>query len=158
MPPRILKSFETKCSSPLLLNDFRIDITILEKRKTIPPLQENPDRFYKQAWLTHLKYVAPKIVTPDDELLVVGASLGTRKKQAVFLSDLTDVVQQVTPTATYRVAFWPASCDPCLQVADYCCWAVQREWERGDNRSYDLIKDKIVTEFDAFAQSKRIYY
>jgi len=144
--------------SVIASHNFRIDVTILEKSKTVPYLQDRPDRFYKQAWHIHLKYIAPQIVTLDDELLVVGASLGTRKRRAAFLSDLNDVVAQATPTAIYRVAFWPASCDPCLQVADYCCWAIQRKWERGDSRSYNLIRNKIVTEFDVFALSKKNYY
>ncbi len=58
----------------------------------------------------------------------------------------------------HRVAFWPAESDPCLQVADYCVGAIQRKWERGDHRSYDLIKDKIETEFDAWAVGTRHYY
>jgi hypothetical protein len=30
----------------------------------------------------------------------------------------------------------PHMSDPCLQVADYCTWAIQRKWERGDERSH----------------------
>jgi hypothetical protein len=43
---------------------------------------------------------------------------------------------------------WPSASDPCLWVADYCTWAIQRKWERGDTRSDDLIKDRIRSEFD----------
>ena len=48
--------------------------------------------------------------------------------------------------------------DPCLQIADYCCWAIQRKWESGDDRSYVLIKDKIQSDFNAFARGKTVYY
>jgi hypothetical protein len=84
--------------------------------------------------------------------------LGTKKKRAGFHSAVDDVVSQVSPCASHRVAFWPAESDPCLQVADYCIWAIQRKWERDDNRSYDLIKDKVASEFDAWKVGTNHYY
>jgi hypothetical protein len=45
-----------------------------------------------------------------------------------------------------KVAYWPAPSDPCLQVTDYCCWAIQRKWERKDDRSFDLIRHFIAKE------------
>lgn len=44
------------------------------------------------------------------------------------------------------------------QIADYCSWAIQRKWESGDQRSYDLIRDKIRSEFDAFSTGSMYYY
>lgn len=57
-----------------------------------------------------------------------------------------------------RRAFWPAASDPCLQVADYCSWALQRKWEVADLRSYNLIAPKVQSEFDLFAAGKTTYY
>jgi hypothetical protein len=74
-----------------------------------------------------------------DEVFVVASSLGTKKKRGTFHEAVDDVVAQVSPCASHRVAFWPAASDPCLQVVDYCVWAIQRKWERDDRRSYDLI-------------------
>ncbi len=119
--------------------DFRIDATILEKRKARPHLAQDEVRFYKTAWFLHFKYVAPRIVRAGDELLIIAASLGTRTKRAVFHQAIQDVVSQVTPSTQFRTAAWSAASDPCLWVADYCCWAIQRKWERGDDRSYALI-------------------
>lgn len=67
-------------------------------------------------------------------------------------------VFQVSPVASYRVAFWPAETDPCLQVADYCTWALQRKWERGDERSYELIRAKIRSEYDVWKTGTTYYY
>ena len=58
----------------------------------------------------------------------------------------------------WEVAFWPSNSDPCLQIADYCTWAIQRKWEKNDSRSYDLIKDKIVSEYDIFRFGSTYYY
>jgi hypothetical protein len=79
--------------------------------------------------------VAPRIAKSLDELFVVASSLQIkRKKQAIHWA-VKDVVQQVSPTAIFHTAFWSAVSDPCLQVADYGTWAIQRKYETGDCRS-----------------------
>jgi hypothetical protein len=70
---------------------------------------------------------------------------------------LTDVVRQTT-RCRCQLAQWPAESDPCLQIADYCTWAIQRARERADPRSYVLIEDKIASEFEPFARSTKLYY
>lgn len=137
---------------------IRVDATILEKRKTIPERQEMK-KFYKLAWYLHARHVIPRCCTRDDDLLVVAASIGTHKEQVIIGGTVKDVVKQCgRSTDNTRVSYWPALSDPCLQVADYCCWAIQRKWEREDERSYVLIKDLIATEEDIFAISPRTYY
>ena len=50
-------------------HDFRVDATILEKRKTRPHLASSDERFYKMAWFLHFRYVAKEIVeSANDEL------------------------------------------------------------------------------------------
>lgn len=92
----------------------------------------------------------PRVAGPDDEVLVVGAALATSKKYTLLHNAITDVVTQVSPTTNVRTTYWSAASDPCLQVADYCCWAIQRKWEQDDDRSYVLIRDKIRSEDRAF--------
>jgi hypothetical protein len=60
--------------------DFRVDATILEKRKAQPHLSADEGRFYQMAWWLHFKYVAPQMVNAGDRLLVTAASLGARRK------------------------------------------------------------------------------
>jgi hypothetical protein len=138
--------------------DFRVDATIYDKAKLYPRIRSDLDGFYKLAWFEHFKYVAPRIKWMGDELLVVAASIGTRKKQAALHAAVEDVVDQVAPFREYRTAFWAASSDPCLWVADFCCWAIYRKWERSDVRSYDLIKARISSEYDMFRNSATTYY
>ena len=76
----------------------------------------------------------------------------------IFHTAVDDVVRQVAPCSRHRVAFWPAASDPCLQVADYCTWAVQRKWEREDRRSYELIEPKIATDYDVWAIGPTHHY
>lgn len=87
--------------------------------------------------------------------MVTAAAVANEKKRRQGLYHaVQDVVAQVSPTTTFRTAYWQAASDPCLQIADYCSWAIQRKWERGDERSYVLIKDKIQSEFQFFRGEK----
>jgi hypothetical protein len=138
---------------------FRIDATIFEKPKAQPHLRVTDERFYKYAWYLHFKHVAPEVLSKGDEVLIVGASLGTAKRRAVFRGAIEDVASQVLPRGVRaRVASWGASADPCLQAADYCCWAIQRKWERGDPRSHVLIAPQVRTEFDVWEIGRTFYY
>jgi hypothetical protein len=139
-------------------HSFRVDATILEKAKANPHTRSSEERFYKLAWWLHMKHVAPRVVRAHDELFVVGASLGVKKKRAVMHEAVKDVIQRVSPTSTFRTASWNAHSEPCLQVADYCCWAISRKWEQGDDRSYALIQNKIGSEFDVFRSGRTLYY
>lgn len=125
---------------------IRIDATALEKRKAEPHLHDE-QKLYKMGWFLHFKHVAPLIATPQDRLLVVAASLGTKKTRELFRAEVEDVVRQVSP-ARHRVGFWAADSDPCIQVADYCCWAIQRFWERGDRSYLDLLDSKVTSNKD----------
>ena len=137
---------------------FRIDATVLEKGKASPRIRAREETFYKYAWFYHMKHVAPRVASKSDDLVVIAASIGTKRKEKNFRYSIQDVMEQTSPTRSMRVNMWPAAIDPCLQVADYCCWAIQRKWESGDCRSYDLIKNKIWSEYDLFARGITWYY
>jgi len=152
------KPMRDKVFAAIATSPMRIDAVILEKSKAYPSVRVSDERFYKTAWYQHMKYVAPKIAVSTDDLLVVSASIGSNAKKRAFHAAVTDVIRQVSPTAKARVASWSAASDPCLQVADYCAWAIQRKWEAGDRQGYDLIKCFVQTEFDLFASGTRKFY
>lgn len=131
--------------------DIGIYATIFEKRKTVPRRQQMMP-FYKLTWYHHAKNTIPDLVADDEELHVIAASIGTKKTQISVASAIKDVVHQCgRRNDTTRVSHWPASVDPCLQVADYCCWAIQRKWERNDDRSYKLVKHLVQWEKDMWS-------
>lgn len=128
---------------------FRVDATVFDKAK-VDEHRRDEEHFYGLAWSIHMQQVVARVAGPDDELMVVGASLGTRRRQAALAAIVHPVVHQAASCRVVRVGYWPAATDPCLQVADYCCWAVHRKWERGDTRSHALIGEKIGVEIDVF--------
>jgi len=151
--PKIRKRvFSVIAGAPL-----RYDVTILDKRKTYGYVREDAVYFYKLAWHLHFKYVAPQIVSSNDELLVVASSLQINRKRKVVYDAVQDVVAQASPAVTFHTAFAPTMSDPCLQAADYLAWAVQRKYEAGDTGSYDLVRHLVRTEFQPYLRGKLQY-
>lgn len=138
--------------------NFRVDSTLLEKAKAQPQTRQTPDRFYKYAWYYHFKHVGPRLLRDKTELMITAAALGTKKGQAVYTAAVNEILQQTVQRQQWRTFFPRAVADPCLQVADYCAWAIQRKWEKGDTRWYEMIEDKIETEFDLWRNGTTLYY
>jgi hypothetical protein len=143
-------------------HDLRFDATILDKRKAYPYTYSDPLYFYKLAWYLHFKDLAPAIADAKDELLVVASSLQIKRKKktskAAIHKAVTEVVNQVSPTVICHCAFTPAKTDPCLQVADYMTWAVQRKFEMSDERSYDLIKNQVSSIYQPFIRGTKHFF
>lgn len=140
-------------------SDLRYDVTILDKRKTISKYRRAPIQFYKLAWYLHLKYVASEIAGLDDELFVAASALSISRKKKAVREAIENVVVQVAPSLRVVTAFQPTASDPCLQIADYCTWAMQRKYEQfRDDRSYELIRHLIHSEFQPFSTTKELKY
>jgi hypothetical protein len=110
----------------IVQSGVRVDATVLDKTKTQDHLRADPLRLYKEAWYLHFKYVAPRVCGSLDELFVVTSSLQIKRKKQAIDEAVRDVVQQVSPTAVFHTAFWPAISDPCLQVA---AMAAREDWQ-----------------------------
>lgn len=139
-------------------HDFRVDATILEKRKAHPRIRPTPAFFYGFAWYYHLTGLAPALASDADEILVVAASIGTNDMRSDFESAVNSIASAITPTANMTATMWQAASNPMVQVADYCAWAIRRKWERNDARSYALIEHRIESEFDVFRGGSTTYY
>jgi len=138
--------------------DFQVHATIMEKSKAQPQTRVSEDRFYQYGWLYHLRYSGKLYRKHHPEIHVTAATIGVKKKRITFEDAVRDVCKQTMSSKQWRTSFWPSQADPCLQMADYCTWAIQRKWETGCTRSYDLIKDKIVYEYDLWERGKTHYY
>lgn len=142
----------------LALQNFRIDITLLEKSKAHPETRETQEKFYKYDWNCHFAHVGAELIAGKDEISITAAALGTKKGQAVYTAAVNDVVQQTIKRQQWATFFPRAVAEPCLQVADYCAWAVQRKWERGETKWYERISAKIHTEYDVWGSETHRFY
>lgn len=138
---------------------LRIDATIVEKRKTQDHLRVDQLRFYKQTALLHYKYVVPMLTSVGDQLFVSVSSLTiTRKKKRAVQDAIHDVIAQCAHGRRFVTTFVKNETDPCLQLADYAAWAIQRKYESGDTRYYDRIAHRVTTEFQPFRNGPTKYY
>ena len=135
-----------------------VQATIMEKRKADPCIRESQARFYTYAWHHHFFTGMQKIVTCYPELQVTAASIGFKKERIIFKKALAATMQHTILGKVWAADVFPSGTDPCLQLADYCAWAIQRKWERDDTRSYDLIKGYITYESDIWADNTRYFY
>ena len=139
-------------------HDFRIDATLLEKSKAQPQTRRDEHTFYQYAWYYHFKHVGRQIIKSNEKLLITAAALGQKKTKASFKLAINNTIQQLTARENWEVSFMDSAKDPMLWAADYCAWAIQRRWESGDERSYKIIKPKVVSEYDLWATGQKHYY
>lgn len=139
-------------------HNFQIQTTIMEKCKAQPQTRTSDTRFYKYGWYYHFFHGMQNIVRPYPELHVTAASIGVRKERQTFKGAISDVMSQTIQGKIWSADVFPAGTDPCLQVADYCAWAIMRKWERNDFQSYDIIKDRITYEYDLWSHGAATYY
>lgn len=142
-------------------HDFEIYAQILEKSKAQRQIRESQHRFYKRAWYYLFRHTMRRIIPRlDDQLMVTTASIGVKKGQADFSDAIRDVLEQTQKidAGSWRASFCSSASDPLLQAADYCTWAIQRKWERGDERAYDRVRQKIKYEFDLWGRGDKHYY
>ena len=137
---------------------FAFQATICEKSKAQPQVRVSKDRFYKYPWFYHFKHGLSRHLQGEDRLLVTAASIGTKKERETYTNALKDVVGQSASHIDWTVDFRPALADPLLQVADYCAWAVQRKWERGDERPIYPLRSKLSYEYELWRRGTTHYY
>jgi hypothetical protein len=138
--------------------DFRADVTLLDKPKADPQTRSTKESFYKYAWYHHLREVAPALLNGKTEAFICAASVGTNKGQAVYTAAVNDVLQQLIQRQQWKTCFPRAVAEPCLQIADYCAWAVQRKFERGDDKWFKMIEPKFSTVSDLWETITQEHY
>ena len=142
----------------IMQHKFLIHATIMEKSKAQPQVRSSRARFYQYSWYYQFKHGVIPSIFPGSDVLITAASLGNKKERNSFINGIKDVMNQTIRGGKWHTDFCPANADPCLQVADYCAWAIQRKWEGKDERSYDIIKKKLVYEYELFKSGDKHYY
>lgn len=141
------------------IDDKVIDALVVEKRKTGPALQD-PKRFYPEMLGYLLTYVLKYTdLLHVSEVIIVTDTLPLKKKrQAIEKTIKTTLKTKLPKGVVYRLLHHASKSCFGLQIADYCSWAIFRKWQKGDSRSYDLIKHGIRSEFDIFRTGTTHYY
>ena len=140
------------------LDGVRLDSLIVEKCKVNPTLRPE-EKFYPRMLGYLLRYVLNGYrLDQYREVLVFTDQIPVKKKRSAIEKAVKVTLAGMLPTtARYRVLHHDSKSNMDLQIADYCNWAVYRKWSTQDERSYQLIRPAIASEFD-FCQKGTTYY
>lgn len=141
------------------IGSLRIDSLVVEKSKTGPALRDE-QRFYPQMLGYLLRYLLNDHLLQDvEEVVVITDNIPVKRKEKAIEKAVKQTLAEMLPDQIkYRILHHASKSSFGLQVADYCNWAIYRKWERGDARSYDLIKTRVKSEFEIFRTGKKKYY
>lgn len=121
----------------------RFDFTYLYKKNAQPHVRAAGEmRLYKMAWFLHFKYIATRISNAGDTLIIVVATLGTKRRQMEAEYALKDVCSQMN--RKFVLCVWDASTSWGIQVADYGLWASQRNLEGRNGTWYQDYVEPIT--------------
>lgn len=137
------------------LEEIRIDCLIVEKARVYPTWREGLS-LYSRA----LDYLLRRALREESdagvkEVIVITDALPVnRKRRTAEKSIQRAVAENQIPGMTYRILHHKSRSHYGLQVADYCCWAIFRKWQKGQSTWYDRLKPAIRNEFVPFGEGK----
>ena len=158
-----LISFHAKDDSPevkqavyktILDMDFSAELVVARKIKGIfnYKYQSSESKFYDD--LISKLFENKLHISQTNEIYF--AVRGSRLRQQPLENAIEKAVKQFetkwNTKITSEIKIYPQrpSGEPCLQIADYINWAVQRAFVKGDMRFYKFIEDKVSYLVDIF--------
>ncbi|MCH7471460.1 DUF3800 domain-containing protein [bacterium] len=141
------------------VSSFRIDSIIIEKRMA-HPLVRRDERFYPEHLGTLLKYVISgwHFHQAVPETIVITDRLPHERKRRAVEKAIKTVLKHRLSGSPFRVYHFQSRSEIGLQIADYCCWAIQRKWMRADEKWYKAIMPAISSEFEVYREGATAYY
>ncbi len=128
-------------------NSWHFGAVVMEKRKVNPSLRP-PQRFYPKVAGTLLKFIlsGSRAASASHVLIYTDTlPMNTRAKCEGTLKAIRSVCTTRLPTGIgYHVFSHCHQSNPWIQATDYCCWSVQRKWERADTRTYDTLTPRML--------------
>jgi len=94
-----------------------------------------------------------------EEVIVITDTIPVNKKRHAVEKGVQLALAQMLPEGMkYRILHHESRSHYGLQVADYCCWAVQRKHQMGEQTYFERIKSALRSEFEIFRNGTRFYY
>ena len=136
------------------LDGIRVDALVVEKSLAVLGLRQ-PEILY--AWALR-RLLVPLLVQEracPHPLHIFTDRLPLNRRREVTEKAVKLALGKALPAdIPFRLLHHESRTNLNLQLADYFTWAIFRKWERGDARSYDLIKPAIRSERLAFGPTK----
>jgi hypothetical protein len=138
---------------------YELDTVIVEKAKTHPSLHDEA-RFYPTMCHYLLQYALRRHEWRGFESFVIFTdALNVKRKREAIQKGLKEGLRSVVGRGkAFRLLHHASKSHPYLQAVDYCNWAVYVKWERGERRPYQMIQEKLKSEFEIFKGGAIRYY
>lgn len=154
-----------------LSDDIEVHSVVAQKNKANPTLYKEEyvkkgrkikrvvgAEFYQRLCRTLLQYVFRRSNFKNtDKIVVVLGSLFTRDKQSLILKTLKKYLKE-NFSLPFEIYFHCSQADLNCQLADYVGWAIAIKYERNEKRSYQLIQEKVKSEYEIFKRGSTVYY
>lgn len=141
------------------LDEIQIDSVVVQKNKTHPTLQEEM-RFYTHMLNSLLHYVLTREGWANtEEVIIITDQLPISRRRKALEKVIKISLPRLLPCGVKgRILHHASRSHYGLQVADYCCWAINRKWEGGKTDYYDRIEPALHSEYDIFQRGRILYY
>ena len=142
-----------------ILSRFTVDSIIVEKRKTHPSLQDH-FKFYQKIFEILLDYILERNRNYFSQIIILTDTIPVKREK----SEIQKAIKSYTSGwaaksgSRYAIHHYASKSDLNLQIVDYFNWAIFRKWERKDERSYKLIANAVVSEFEVFQSGTTYFY
>lgn len=136
--------FDLIASSP---NDLRVDSLVVDKSE-IDPNMRVAARFYPEILGRLLREaISSELATGGiEEIVAITDSIPINKRRGEVEKAARTTLSRTLPEVKYRVMHHRSRSHYGLQIADYCCWAIFRKREIGDETWRDRIAPIIRNE------------
>lgn len=134
-PPVRSRVFDTIVAT----GGFEVDLLVADKRRLLPELRD-PFEFY--ACLAHalIDAVLRRHTGGDEPIVIVTDRLPLQRHRQAAEKAFKAAIRNTLAERPFCIVHHATAAHPLLQVTDYCTWAAQRLWQRGDARSYALVE------------------
>ena len=133
--------------------------TIASKNKTNPALRPIEKFYSKLLGYNIRKAISKENLDEIKEIIIFTDTVPVNKyKSAVEKAVKITLSEMLPKDIPYRIYHHASKSNLDLQITDYITWAIQRKWEKKDDRSYLHIYSAICSEFDLFEIGQTIYY
>jgi hypothetical protein len=126
---------------------WRFAAIVMEKCK-INPVLRDPQHFYPKFAGSLLKFVLRgRRRGPTERVLVYADTIPMdtiAKREGVIKAMKLTCAAELDATVERHVFSHRRESNKWLQVVDYCCWSVQRKWERSETRTYTQLWPRIA--------------
>lgn len=127
---------------------FEFDVLVADKRRFHPALHDAFE-FYSCLANALLDAVLRRHAAGDERLVVITDRLPLQRHRKAAEKAFKSAIRNTLAERPFSIVHHASSAHALLQVVDYCTWAVQRKWHRGDCRAYERIAGTIRSVYEA---------